>query len=84
MPYDNDNDSDALNLDDYVACTIEGRVVKVVETADGKKLTVKYFDNDGIPRLRTLFSSELELADAVEGEDDIAGHDVVFPVTAAR
>lgn len=69
-----------ISLDDYVACTIEGRVVKVVENSDGKKYTVKYLDNDGVPRLRALFRSELEQIGA-EGLEDVAGAEVVFPET---
>jgi hypothetical protein len=72
-------DHECLSLDDYVACTIEGRIVKVVESAGGKKFTVKYFDNDGIPRLRQLFTSELEFTTPDDDDQDLSGADVVFP-----
>ncbi len=70
-----------LSLDDYVACTIEGRIVKVVESAGGKKFTVKYFDNDGVARLRQLFTSELEFMTPDDGDDELSCADVIFPTT---
>lgn len=54
---------ETIGLDDYVACTIEGRVIQVSETHDGKKFLVEYFDNFGVRRVRSLWQCEIELED---------------------
>lgn len=55
---------EAIGLNDYVACTIEGRVIGVSETHDGKKYLVEFFDNHGARRVRNLWRDEV----ALEGE----------------
>lgn len=77
---DNGHGAETISIDDYVACTIEGRVVKVVETLEGKKYTVKYFDNMGEVRLRQLYLSELELADE-DDAPDVTDAVALFPIT---
>jgi hypothetical protein len=54
---------EAIGLDDYVACTIEGRVIGVSETHDGKKYLVEFFDNHGARRVRNLWRDEVALED---------------------
>lgn len=55
---------EAIGLDDYVACTIEGRVIGVSETRDGKKFLVEFYDNHGARRVRNLWRDEVVLEDA--------------------
>lgn len=56
----NTDADETISVDDYVACTIEGRVISKTEDRDGVRYRVEYFDNAGERRTRNLWRCEIE------------------------